>query len=153
MIILRNALLFLISIFLLTGCRAFSGQSGGPSGEASKLPRGYSANETQNISISKNKLDQALKVKPELNRIRMVDVFRQGSAFPEYHLFDIRDNSVYALLGLQNRDVLIAANDYLVFDKSGFPRFVGLLPTTDKASITVRRGERDIKFEYNITEP
>lgn len=153
---MKNRLIALIiATVSLIGCSSMQGSSVQEEGvgKATPLPPQARLGETVELQISRNKLKEQLSKVSGENRIRMVDVFKKDGGYPEYHLFGIQDQSVYTLLGLQNEDVLVAANDFVVFDRNGFPKFVSLFPQVKEASIRFRRGDKMFNYHYVMTEP
>lgn len=78
----------------------------------------------------------------DLRNIRMVPVtrsVREDTGFPEYRLFSISPESAYALIGLEDRDILVAAQDYAIVDASTFPLVVKLLENEPEARILIKR--------------
>jgi type II secretory pathway component PulC len=57
----------------------------------------------------------------------------------EYRVFDINQDGVYALLGLENADIIVSANRYLIKNPAQFPAFVQLLAAENEAQIEIRR--------------
>ena len=47
---------------------------------------------------------------------------------------------MYGLIGLENGDVIVAANRYLIKNPAQFPAFVQLLASQNEATIEIRRG-------------
>jgi len=121
----------------------------GASGAATKIPEELRSAETVAIAVSRDKLIESLKTKKR-NSVRMISVFRKGIAFPEYHLFDVQDKSIYTLLGMQSRDTVIAADDYVIAEPRQFMAFLQVLPNEKSASIRLRRDERELRMEYTI---
>jgi len=76
------------------------------------------------------------------NPIRLVPIFQSVSSSEsyEYRVFDIAADSVYGLIGLENGDVIVAANRYLIKNPAQFPAFVQLLGNQNEATIELRRG-------------
>lgn len=102
-------------------------------------------------TIQRNDLRDALTRLRE-SPIRLVPVFQSVTSTEsyEYRVFDIDSNGVYGLLGLENSDIIVAANRYLIRDPKQFPVFVQLLETVDQANIEIRRdGEaRLLKYSF-----
>ena len=86
------------------------------------------------------------------NPIRLVPVFQSVSSGEsyEYRIFDINDDGVYALLGLENFDIVIAANRYLIKNPGQFPAFVQLLANENEAQIEIRRGGEARLHKYTF---
>jgi len=84
--------------------------------------------------------------------IRLVPVYQTVSSTEsyEYRVFDVTPDSVYALMGIENSDILVAVDRYLVKNPAQFPAFVRLLGNENEASIEMRRGgeARLIKYSF-----
>ncbi len=102
-------------------------------------------------SIQRKDLQDAL-VRQGVNSIRLVPVFENLSVTQSYsyRLFDVHEDSAYALLGLQTSDVVVAADRYLIKRPDQFPAFVSLLANMDEASIEIRRGGESKLFKYSF---
>jgi type II secretory pathway component PulC len=104
-----------------------------------------------NFTIQRRDVQTALTRTTE-NRLRMVPVFQStapGRAV-EHRLFDLNSKSVYALLGLQSADIIVAADGFLVKRPDQFMIFTQLLQGQDQAPIEIRRnGEaRLLKYAF-----
>jgi type II secretory pathway component PulC len=101
------------------------------------------------FTIQRRDLQDALTRIKE-NPIRLVPVFQSVSPTDsyEYRIFDISQDGVYALLGLENSDILVAANRYLIKKPAQFPAFVQLLANEKEASIEIRRGGESRLHKY-----
>jgi type II secretory pathway component PulC len=86
------------------------------------------------------------------NPIRLVPVFQSVSPAEsyEYRIFDIGHDGVYSLLGLENSDILVAANRYLIKSPVQFPAFVQLLANEKDATIEIRRGGESRLHKYTF---
>lgn len=102
-------------------------------------------------SIQRKDLQDVL-VRQGVNSIRLVPVFENLSVTQSYsyRLFDVHADSAYTLLGLQNSDVVVAADRYLIKRPDQFPAFVSLLANMDEASIEIRRGGESKLFKYSF---
>ena len=103
------------------------------------------------FAIQRRDLQDALTRQGD-NAIRLVPVF-DNIAVKEtysYRLFDIHDDSAYALLGLQTSDVVVAADRYLIKRPEQFPAFIGLLAGADEATIEIRRGGEGRLLKYRF---
>ena len=89
------------------------------------------------------------------DRLRLVPVFRRetaGGGIPEYRLFDVGQDTPYGLLGLQTADVLVAANEYLIYDPDGFRKYIKLLGAESAVSLEVIRGGRSMLLRTTFSE-
>jgi type II secretory pathway component PulC len=102
-------------------------------------------------TIQRRDLHNAL-TKIRENPIRLVPVFQTVSSVEsyEYRVFDITRDSVYGLLGLENSDIIVAANRYLVKNPAQFPAFVQLLAHENEATIEIRRGGEARLHKYTF---
>jgi type II secretory pathway component PulC len=103
------------------------------------------------LSIQRRDLQEALTRQGD-NAIRLVPVFDNIAIKQSYsyRLFDVHENSAYALLGLQSSDVIVAADRYLIKRPEQFPAFVGLLAGADQATIEIRRGGEGRLLKYSF---
>lgn len=104
--------------------------------------------------VSKKKLLASLKQGEGANEVRLVTVFRRDrQQLPQYRIFDIRSGSAYHLLGLEDGDILLAANDHIIFDPAGFRTFViDYLKDQSEASLTISRGGVATLYRYSFDE-
>jgi type II secretory pathway component PulC len=102
-------------------------------------------------AIQRRDLQEALTRIKE-NPIRLVPVFQSVSPAEsyEYKIFDIGQSGVYSLLGLENGDILVAANRYLIKSPPQFPAFVQLLANEKEATIEIRRGGESRLHKYSF---
>jgi type II secretory pathway component PulC len=68
----------------------------------------------------------------------------------EYRVFDVRPGSVYSLLGIENSDVLVAADGYLIKKPEQFVMYVQLLQKENEANIEIRRGGEPKLLKYSF---
>jgi type II secretory pathway component PulC len=103
------------------------------------------------LSIQRRDLQEALTRQGD-NAIRLVPVFDNIGVKQtySYRLFDVHENSAYALLGLQSSDVIVAADRYLIKRPEQFPAFVSLLAGADQATIEIRRGGEARLLKYSF---
>lgn len=111
--------------------------------------------ESHEITVQRAELKKALFDTARVERLRVIEVFASPIArgsYPEYRLFEIEPGSVYQLLGLQNADILVGVNDYIVANPGVFKKFVYLLPQEKEAQIEVRRGNQPMLFHYKVID-
>lgn len=102
-----------------------------------------------NFSIQRRDLQEALG-QPKENQVRIVPMYQSTRTAYEYRIFDVAPGSVYALLGLEPSDVLVAADRHLVKRPEQFPAFVQLMPGLNQASIEIRRGGEARLLKYSF---
>lgn len=102
-------------------------------------------------AIQRRDLESALEREGEAPP-RLVPVFASVSSREsyEYRIFDLRPGSPYALLGLQNSDIIVAANRYLIKRPEQFYQFVQLLRAENDGSIEIRRGGEGKLLKYSF---
>jgi len=94
---------------------------------------------------------KSLNSESALGRLRIIKIV-SNDPYPKYRLFDIRKGDPYYLLGLRNADVLVAANDWVVFDGAKFRTFVWLLQKEKRGSIEIHRAGKLIRFLYTFED-
>lgn len=84
------------------------------------------------------------------NSIRLVPVYETVASRTsfEHRAFDVRPGGVYSLLGLQNADIVVAVDGYLVKRPEQFTLFVQMLAQEDGATIEIRRGGEPRLLKY-----
>ena len=99
---------------------------------------GVGTQRVEDVQVSRKKFQSALTQGAGVNDVRLVEIFRrEGQPFPQYHLFDIRKGGPYELLKLEDGDILLAANDYVVYEPTGFRTYVvDYLRTQQEGSVT-----------------
>jgi hypothetical protein len=104
-----------------------------------------------NFTVQRRDLVSALARGVE-NSIRLVPVYETVSARVSYEhrAFDVRPQGVFALLGLQNSDIVVAADGYLIKRPEQFMLFVQMLAQEDEATIEIRRGGEPRLFKYTL---
>lgn len=102
-------------------------------------------------TIQRRDLQDAL-TKIKENPIRLVPVYQSVSSTEsyEYRIFDINQSGVYSLLGLENSDIIVAANRYLIKNPAQFPAFIQLLGSENEATIEIRRGGEARLLRYSF---
>lgn len=102
-------------------------------------------------TIQRKTLQDAL-VRLQENPIRLVPVYQSVSSTDsyEYRIFDIQHDGAYSLLGLENADIIVAVNRYLIKNPSQFPAFVQLLGNENEATIEIRRNGEARLMRYSF---
>lgn len=89
------------------------------------------------------------------NSARVVELLYGRDSSPgykQYRLFGVDKNGPYALLGLENADIVVAANGYVLNSAEKLPKFIGLLPGEESATLDVRRSGKAIRFSYTFVQ-
>lgn len=103
------------------------------------------------FTIQRRDLQQAIARLAD-TPIRLVPVYQTVSSTEsyEYRVFDVTPDSVYALMGIENSDIIVAADRYLIKNASQFPAFVRLLGNENEATIEIRRGGEARLMKYSF---
>ena len=110
-------------------------------------------------SFSRKAITAASLQGDAINSMRIVPVFRRGDEmgamdFPTYRLFDVQSGSIYSMVGLENADVLLAANDLVVLNPEGFKIFVTtVIPKQNTSTITIRRDGITTELRVTLLDP
>lgn len=154
---MRSSLLHFLFAFLFlvgfTGCAALSKVGGsGDSIRIEELRPTPIGRIQQEKAIDRTELVEKLRTGGSRNTVRLVEVFRRGTPppYPEHRFFDVQPGSVYALLGLESADILVAADGYVVKDPETFWAYLNLLPKLESGSIEINRLGAPILLKYTI---
>lgn len=103
------------------------------------------------FAIQRRDFEHALEQEGEAPP-RLVPVFATVASREsyEYRIFDLKPGSPYELLGLQNSDIIVAANRYLIKRPDQFQTFVQLLRVENEAAIEIRRGGEARLLKYSF---
>ena len=103
------------------------------------------------FTIQRRDLQQAIARLAD-TPIRLVPVYQTVSSTEsyEYRVFDVTPDSVYALMGIENSDIIVAADRYLIKNPAQFPAFVRLLGSENEATIEIRRGGEARLMKYSF---
>jgi hypothetical protein len=150
-------LLVLCLILLLSGCVASRMQEGVAINSLRKAgaPAGQSV---KKIQISRKQYHAAVAQGAEVNSLRMVPVFRgpqdgSGALLPEYRLFEIRQKSVFDMMGLLPADVLVAAHGYVVYEPNSFPIYaLRFLSEIESPSLEIKRAGTPLLLTYEFVD-
>jgi type II secretory pathway component PulC len=105
--------------------------------------------------VSRRQYVQALEDQTTLKSIRLVPVLKSAAgqtSLPEYRIFDIQDDSAYTILGLENADILVAAEGYVVVEPEIFPQYAKLLKDQKKAIIELRRSNQPVLLQVSFID-
>jgi type II secretory pathway component PulC len=102
-------------------------------------------------TIQRRDLNEALERMSDAP-IRLVPVYQSVSSTQtyEYRLFDVSPDGVYGLLGLENSDIIVAVDRYLLKNPNQFSAFVQLLANENDAMIEIRRGGEGRLLRYSF---
>ena len=103
------------------------------------------------LSIQRHDLKELLSRRGD-NSIRLVPVFTTPTASESYvyRLFDVKPRGVYALLGLQNSDLVMAVDGFLIKRPEQFVAYTELLQNEDSSTIEVQRNGEAILLRLNF---
>lgn len=152
---------FFVVLLLLsvsTGCSSFfMGRNENGEGVRLSQIRGEdTAAKSYRVKMSRKVIERALE-HGSVEDIRIVRIQRSMQSLaqidvPEYRIFSLRERGPYRTLGLKNGDVLVAVEDYIVFDPWRFKRYVQMLPSQESAQIQIRRYGRPVILNYTFVD-
>ena len=142
-----------LAVVLMAGCWGAAPPSPTKITEFRPVPE---TRETLERTVARGEYAAAVDRSKAADRLRIVPVFRRetagSGALPEYRLFDVGANTPYAFLGLETADILVAANDYVIYEPEGFRRYVKLLGGEKEVSIEVVRGGKPTLLRTTFAE-
>ncbi len=108
----------------------------------------------QEISIALSKYNKAIEDQVGAKQqVRLIQIFKPGDplgTLPTYRIFDISEGSIYQLIGINNRDVIIGIEDRLVFDPKEIRSYlINKLPQSGSGKLRIKR-ENEI-FDIIVT--
>ncbi len=100
--------------------------------------------------LDRAEIDDAIAHLPELlTKARVVPNFTDGK--PDgFRIFAIREDSIYAKIGLQNGDILKRVNDIDVRNPQNFLQVFEQLKNEPRIAIELVRNNKEERFDYNI---
>lgn len=140
---------------LLSGCSSFRSWSkeGLSAGQSRILPSDIAKKE---MSVPRSEFVKRLREQGTVDGVRLIPILKGQSyevhAFPEHRLFGVKKGSVYELLGLQNADVIVSAQGFIIRDPRIFPEYVALLKNQPEAVIEIRREGRPLLLTVAIKD-
>lgn len=105
--------------------------------------------------VPRDRYLQAVENQTTLRSIRLVPLLKNaagGASIPEYRVFDIQPDSAYTLLGLENADILVAAEGFVVLEPEIFPQYVALLREQQNARIEIRRANQPLVLDVQFVQ-
>jgi type II secretory pathway component PulC len=106
----------------------------------------------EEVLVSKEDLSAGLK-NDVLSRLRMIPLTKAQSdanQFPEYRIFEVRKGSPYDLLKLQDNDVILSAEEYVIPDPRVFFTYISIMPKLGKGSIEIKRRGELLQYRYTV---
>ena len=140
---------------IFSGCSAMNPWSKEElsSGQTRILPPEIAKKE---ISVARVELLKRLRERGTPDGVRLIPILKGQSyeiqPFPEYRIFGVKTGSVYELLGLQNADIVVSAQGFVIRDPRVFPEYVSLLRNQPDAAIEVRREGRPLLLAVTIKD-
>jgi len=106
------------------------------------------------FELDRVEFKQALAQNGSLRGIRFVSLLHgkdePNPGYPEYRVFGINPGSVYSKLGLENADILIAADGYILDNPGKFPQYVSLLAEEPSGFVNIRRSGNSLQLSYTL---
>lgn len=140
---------------LLSGCSAMTpwSKKSLSSGESRILPSDIAKKE---MTVLRAELVKRLREQGTGDGVRLIPILKGQSyevqSHPEYRLFGVKKGSVYELLGLQNADIVVSAQGFIIRDPRIFPEYVALLKNQPDAAIEIRREGRPLLLSVMIKD-
>ena len=142
--------LFVVAVVgLMTGCAMVAPQPGDLTKTRPTDPR----SEVKEIQVPRDEFTRRISQPESMNNIRLVRVYLKSAAdgeVPEYKIFNLQTGGPYSLLGLQNGDVLISAQNFVVRQPFQFVEFVKLMSGEPSPTIQIRRGVVPLELRYKF---
>ena len=144
-------------IFILAGslmaCQAINPANDAPPPAVAKAHNVMAR--TIDIPVMRKQYALATRNVDSVRKLRLIPVVATEEAgrspLPEYRLFGITPQSVYALLDLRDGDILISANDYVLNDAERFRGYVQVLHLEPgETFVEVRRGGEEVILRYQF---
>lgn len=145
-------LLISLCIASLISC-APRGETRGEENRLDKLRTVPVAARLQPRRVDKESYSRAVQSKELLSSLRLVPILKgetEKTPYPEYRVFGIKKGSPYSLLGLENADVLVAAEGFVVRDPATVPMYARLVLDQGRSQIEIRRGQEPILLSTEI---
>jgi type II secretory pathway component PulC len=147
-------IIMLAYMMSLSGCTTFSSEPATLQAVKLELVNpNYKTQEETKVVVSKDDIRRALAGNSPVGSTRLIElVYRPDEAkpYPEYRIFGIQKDSIYEVLGLEDSDIIVAANGYILPNSRVFPSFLELLPKQENASIFIRREGKPILLAYEF---
>jgi hypothetical protein len=147
----------LVFIFAVTftGCINLFGNNRDTKLTLSEVRQVAPDREIVQIELNRNDLKAAINNTGLLYKVRLIPILKSElnkEPYPEYRVFDIDAKSAYALLQLQNTDIIVGANDFIIKDPSVFPQYVSLLANEKTGTIEIVREGKTLLLTYFISD-
>lgn len=101
-------------------------------------------------TIKRTALNKALASNQPARVVELLYGKNASPGYKQYRLFGVKPGSTYDLLGLENADIILAANGYVLHSQDKLPKFLALLPGEKRATIDIRRAGQAVRFAYTI---
>ena len=97
----------------------------------------------------------ALQSVKNSDSVRIVEIFQKAAAesqsiLKEYRLFDVNDNSAYALLGLRTADILVGAHGFVISSPLAFRTYLIALAQEQSSFIEIRRAGMPLMLKFQF---
>jgi hypothetical protein len=133
------SLLLLLNVLNLGACSVPKSKTEKPGVKFSEVYGPVKPSRTLNREVALADFKTSLGTGRGVHGARFIEVFRSEGGPPEWRIFDVHPGDPYGLIGVEDGDILVAANDWMIFDPQRFRAYVELLPSGFDASIFLRR--------------
>jgi len=106
------------------------------------------------MELERAEFKRLLAQNGSLRGIRFVPILHgkdePSPGYPEYRVFGITPGSIYSKMGLENADILIAADGYILDNPGKFPQYVSLLSEQQSGFVNIRRSGNSLQLSYTL---
>jgi type II secretory pathway component PulC len=139
----------LLVVLLCSGCSLLWKRS---SLQGDPVPKPAARGITEiKIEIPKERYSQYLQRGESLNRVRLVPVYSRGGSSGEFRIFDVKQGSVFELLGIENLDIVVAANGFVIPGGNVFWQYLVMMSDMPEGSIEIRRNGIPFLMKYKFS--
>ena len=147
--IIGRILVVLLVAVLCSGCSLFWKRN---SLQGDPVPKPPAKGITEiTIEIPKDRYSQYLQRGESLNRVRLVPVYSRGGSSGEFRIFDVKQGSVFDILGIENLDIVVAANGFVIPGGNVFWQYLVMMADMPDGSIEIRRNGIPFLLKYKFS--
>jgi type II secretory pathway component PulC len=109
----------------------------------------------QEITVDKNDYKAIGGQQAGVNSARLVEIYQRGrisDQIKEYRIMDVKHGSIYQMLGLQSKDMIIAADGYIIPTSQAFWNYLGLIAQLGTGNIETLRGQQPMLLKISFVE-
>jgi type II secretory pathway component PulC len=103
------------------------------------------------MEIPADRYSQYLQRGESLNRVRLVPVYSRGGSSGEFRIFDVKQGSIFEVLGIENLDIIVAANGFVIPGGNVFWQYLVMMSEMGEGSIEIRRNGIPFLMKYKFS--